>query len=95
MFGSPWNHINGCIYYRLDDTECAQGLGSFLLMKHKDMQMLLLGLYLRFTLVVLRNQQVFLWYEGRPILREKFYGRGINQWHSDNCHGDNCHPIPS
>lgn len=78
MFGNPQNHINGCIYNRLDDTECAQGLGSFLLMKHKEMQMLLLGLYLGFMLVLRRNQQNF--------LKEKFHGGNRNQWHSnDNC----------
>lgn len=52
MFGNPWNHTNGGVYYKLDDTECAQGLGSFLLMRNKDMQILLLGLYLEFTLVL-------------------------------------------
>lgn len=84
MFGNPQNHINGYIYNRLDDTECAQGLGSFLLMKHKEMQMLLLGLYLGFMLVLRRNQQIFLWYEGRSILKEKFHGGNINQRHSNN-----------
>jgi len=38
------------VYHRLDGTECAHSLESFLLLKHKEMQTLLLRLCVGFKL---------------------------------------------